>query len=240
MRDSLTAKEEKGERATVLSKSGMIIEQTECRKCGNCCKKGGPALHSQDIELVKSGKIPVSSLITIRKGELAHNPLSGKIQPVSVELVKIVGTGRQWDCCYFDEQAGCTIYEHRPQACRVLQCWDTDDIIDLVEKDTLSRFDILDKDDPIVPVIVEHERVCPCDDLQLVQAGIDQLSEQQRNELEKRVRNDLRFRSRVIEDFQLKVSEELFYFGRPLFQLLHPLGVGVFESQDGVHLRWEK
>lgn len=218
----------------------MTTEQLECRKCGNCCKKGGPALHTQDIELVKRGEIPVSSLITIRKGELGHNPVSGKIQPVTVELVKIVGTGRQWDCCYFDEQSGCTVYDRRPYACRVLKCWDTDEILDLVEKDTLSRFDILDKDDPLAPVILEHERICPCEDLQIVYAGIDLLSEQQKHDLEKRVRSDLRFRSRVIEDFQLKVTEELFYFGRPFFQLLRQLGVGVSESHTGIQLTWGK
>ncbi len=64
-------------------------------------------MHIQDLELVGNGKIlklPVSSLITIRKGELAHNPLTQKIQPVTVELVKIVGTGRQWDCCYYNKE----------------------------------------------------------------------------------------------------------------------------------------
>ncbi len=218
----------------------MTTEQATCRKCGNCCKQGGPALHIQDLELVASGKIPLSSLITIRKGELAHNPLTGMIQPTTVELVKIVGTGRQWDCCYYDEQLGCTVYEDRPYACRVLKCWDTVEILGLVEKDTLSRFDILEKDDPLIPAVLEHERICPCDDLGFIQTNFGQLSEQQKNELEKRVRSDLRFRTRVIADFQLKVSGELFYFGRPLFQLLQLLGVKISESSAGIHLSWGK
>jgi Fe-S-cluster containining protein len=223
---------------STLPRNYMTTEQATCRKCGNCCKQGGPALHIQDLELVRSGKIPVSSLITIRKGELAHNPLVEKIQPVMVELVKIVGTGRQWDCCYYDEQLGCTVYEDRPYACRVLKCWDTGEILDLVEKDTLSRFDILAIDDPLIPVIKEHERICPCDDLGFIQANLLRLSQQQKNELEKRVRSDLRFRTRVIADFQLKLSEELFCFGRPLFQLLQPLGVRISESSAGIYLSW--
>lgn len=218
----------------------MTTKQTTCKKCGNCCKKGGPALHSQDLDLVRSGKIPISSLITIRKGELAQNPLAEKIQPVAVELVKMVGTGRRWDCCYYDEHKGCTIYEDRPYACRVLKCWDTEEILTLIEKDTLSRFDILIKEDPLIPVIIEHERICPCDDLGYIQTHLGQLSDEQKNELEKRVRNDLRFRTRVISDFQLKVSEELFYFGRPLFQLLQPLGIQISESSGGIHLNWGK
>jgi Fe-S-cluster containining protein len=218
----------------------MTNQQVMCIKCGNCCQQGGPALHIQDLELVKTGKIPINSLITIRKGELAENPLAGKIQPVAVELVKIVGTGRQWDCCYYDESSGCTVYKDRPYACRVLKCWDTKEILGLVEKDTLSRFDILDKDDPLVQVILEHERICPCGDLGFIQTNLGRLSDAQKNELEKRVRSDLRFRTRVIEDFQLKVSEELFYFGRPLFQLLQQLGVRISESSAGVSLGWGK
>ncbi len=216
----------------------MTTEQTTCRKCGNCCKQGGPALHSQDLVLVASGNIPISSLITIRKGELAHNPLVGTIQPTTVELVKIVGTGRQWDCCYYDEQLGCTVYENRPHACRVLKCWDTSEILGLVEKDTLSRLDVLKKDDPLILAILEHERVCPCDDLGFIQTNIDHLTDQKKSELEKRIRSDLRFRTRVISDFQLKVSGELFYFGRPFFQLLQPLGIRIFESSAGILITW--
>jgi Fe-S-cluster containining protein len=216
----------------------MTTHQTTCKKCGNCCRKGGPALHSQDLPLIQSGKIPVSALITIRKGELAHNPLTGKVQPVAVELVKIIGAGRQWDCCYYDETDGCTIYDHRPHACRILRCWDTDEILALVEKDTLSRFDILAADDPLIPVIREHERICPCDGLEDVLAG--RISETLQKDLEKRVRDDIRFRSRIIADYDLKLSMELFCFGRPFFQLLQALGVGVSESRSGVQLRWQK
>jgi Fe-S-cluster containining protein len=218
----------------------MTTEQVACRKCGNCCKQGGPALHTEDLQRIKSGKIPVSSLITIRKGELAHNPLSGKIQPVAVELVKIVGTGRQWDCCYYEAESGCTVYLDRPHACRVLKCWDTREILALVEKDTLSRFDILEKEDSLLAVIREHERICPCDDLGFIHANFGLLSEEQKNDLEKRVRADLRFRTRAIADFDLNVREELFYFGRPLFQLLQQLGVRVCETPAGIHLSWDK
>ena len=182
----------------------------------------------------------MNALITIRKGELAHHPVTGKIQPVAVELVKIIGAGRQWDCCYYDATDGCTIYVHRPHACKVLKCWDTEEILALVEKGTLSRFDILAADDPLIPVIREHERICPCDDLQEIQINIRQLSERKKKELEKRVCDDLRFRTRVIADYQLQLSKELFSFGRPFFQLLQALGVGVLESRSGIELRWQK
>lgn len=218
----------------------MTTEQTTCKQCGTCCKQGGPALHIQDLELVRSGRIPVNRLITIRKGELVDNPLAKKIQPVTVELVKLVGKKNQWECCFYDDKLGCTVYEDRPYACRVLKCWNIEDISTLVEKDTISRFDILEKEDQIIPLIMEHERICPCDDLGYIQTHLDRLSDEQKNELELRVRSDLDFRARVSGDLQLKVSDELFYFGRPLFQLLQPLGVRISESSSGIWLIWDK
>ena len=212
--------------------------QGSCNRCGNCCRQGGPALHMNDLDLVREGKIPPGNLITIRKGELAENPVAGGIQPAGVELVKIAGTGRRWDCCYYDEGKGCTIYENRPQACVLLKCWDTKDILSIVEKETLSRFDILAVDDPLIPVIREHELLCPLPDLLHIRDNSHRLTEELEKELEKLVGDDLRFRTRVIRDLQLQLSEELFYFGRPLFQLLQPLGATISESPSGITLRW--
>ncbi len=215
------------------------MAQNTCNRCGECCRQGGPALHERDLGLVRDGKIPISSLITIKKGELTHNPLTGVIQPTGVELIKITGKGKQWECCYYDEQKGCTIYESRPQACVLLKCWDTKDILDLVEKETLSRFDILGPDDPMIPAMREHDHICPGPDFLYLKDRTSRLSVQQEKELEEQVRDDLRFRTRVTGDLNIKLDEELFYFGRPLFQLLQMLGAVVSESRSGVTLRWE-
>ena len=217
----------------------MESVQNQCRRCGNCCRQGGPALHKQDLELVHAGRIPVRSLITIRKGELAYNPLKETVCPAGLELVKIRGTGREWDCCFYDEKQGCTIYEDRPMACRVLKCWDTEEILALVEKETLSRFDILEEDDPLVAVIREHERICPCPDFEYIREKAGKLTDQEKKEVEKLARSDLRFRSRIIEDFELDLNRELFYFGRPLFQLFQSLGIGVSEFGGEISLRWK-
>ena len=216
-----------------------VMAQSTCKRCGECCRQGGPALHARDLGLVRGGKIPISSLITIKKGELTHNPVTGVIQPAGVELIKIAGKGKQWECCYYDEQKACTIYESRPQACVLLKCWDTKDILDVVEKETLCRFDILGPDDPMIPVIREHDHLCPGADFLYLRDRTSQLSVQQEKELEEQVRDDLRFRTKVTGDFKLKLSEELFYFGRPLFQLLQMSGAVVSESRSGVTLRWK-
>jgi Fe-S-cluster containining protein len=223
---------------TVSAVSPADNSDNQCRKCGECCKGGGPALHLKDLPLITSGKLTVRDLITIRKGELAHNPLTGKIQPASAELVKIAGAGSQWQCCYYDTTQGCKIYHYRPVGCRLLKCWDTSDILNLVEKDTLCRLDIIAGSDPLVALIRDHEELCPCDGLQSILAHRGSLPEQLKKELETRVESDLQFRERVIEAFNLSLHEEMFYFGRPFFQLLKPLGVKVVQSKTGVRLIW--
>lgn len=213
--------------------------QNTCRRCGACCIAGGPALHRQDLDLVRSGRIPLNRLITLRKGELAHNPKSGKVQGIYHELVKIGGAGGGWRCSYFAEaKNGCGIYEHRPQACEVLKCWDTEKILELVEQDLLSRLDIMDTAHPLVPVIIEHERICPCPDLEEIAESLAALPTAAKKEVKVSVDRDLHFRARVVKEHGLQLTEELFYFGRPLFQLLQQLGVGITESPSGLVLHW--
>jgi len=211
--------------------------QTECKRCGICCQKGGPALHGQDLDLLRDGRLPMENLISIRRGELAHNPLSGAIEPVVAELVKIRGTGQDWSCCYYEPSSkGCTIYGKRPLACGVLKCWQPEGILALVGQDLLSRLDILEEQDPLRPLVLEHERLCPCPDMGEVQKNLAEQKDSALPSLELLVNKDLAFRDRVVKEFNLLLAHELFLFGRPLFQLLQPFGVLVSESRQGLKL----
>ena len=213
--------------------------QQACRRCGECCRKGGPALHGPDLEFIRSGAIPRSGLITLRKGELAHDPTVGGLTPLAQELIKIKGTGREWNCCYYDGQGkGCTIYKQRPIACRVLKCWDPDELLEMVNRDTLTRLDILEEDDPLISLVKEHDRLFPCPDMAELGTGGIGLREERKREIRSLVNGDLRFRDRMVKEYGLKLSDELFYFGRPLFQLLQPLGIRISESPVGVELHW--
>ncbi|MBB5348816.1 YkgJ family cysteine cluster protein [Desulfoprunum benzoelyticum] len=209
-----------------------------CQRCGSCCLQGGPALHRTDLPLIKKGRIPLDRLITIRKGELADNPVAGGVQATRVELVKIAGSGRDWRCCYYDEAAGCLIYAHRPQACKVLKCWDTTAILALVETDVLSRLDIVAVDDPLRPLIMEHERECPCPDLELLERGAASVTAAERAALQALVARDLAFREEAVRRLGLSLGLELFAFGRPIFQLLQPFGIRVAMTAAGPVLQW--
>jgi Fe-S-cluster containining protein len=214
----------------------MQEQQQQCQRCGTCCVSGGPALLPEDRHLVLDGHLPTAQLITIRKGELAHNPLSDTVQPVHNELVKISGVGREWNCFYFDpEQKGCTIYEMRPQACKALRCWDTAEIEALMETDTVGRLDLLADDDPLRPFVLEHERLFPCPD---ISALLDHGPGDRAAELERLVNEEIAYRTRVVEDFDLTLGEELFYFGRPLFHLFVSIGAEVVEVEDRLIITW--
>lgn len=217
----------------------VTVQQDSCRRCGQCCMNGGPALHGPDLELIRSGRIPRSNLITLRKGEMAHNPVAGRVQPLEQELVKLKGTGKQWNCCYFDTDSNsCSLYEHRPLTCRVLKCWEPEELLEMVNRDTLTRLDILEKDDPLLELIVEHERKYPCPDLMTLADLAAVAPDGAKLDLQNLVNGDLKFRARVAKRYSLKVSDELFYFGRPLFQLLQPFGIRVSESPLGLELHW--
>lgn len=202
--------------------------QVECKQCGTCCANGGPALHSDDRKLIVAGIIPRAHLITIRKGELVHHPVSRSIKSVGSELIKISGAGKTWSCFYFDTgEKGCTIYDSRPRACRELECWNTGAIEKMIEKDLLSRQDLIAPDDPLFKPVLEHERSFPCPDLgALLKKG----SAEDWAPLEELANEEVAFRTEQVSHHELSLGEELFYFGRPLFHLLISIGAVVRES----------
>jgi len=216
-------------------------KQTECLRCGICCQKGGPALHGQDLALVRSGKLPWEDLITIRRGELAYNPLTDRVEPVLQELVKIRGTGQEWCCCYYEPASkGCSIYGNRPMACGVLQCWQPEATLALIGQDLLSRLDLLEEGDPFRSLVLDHERDCPCPDMGEVEKSLAVNDESVLRSLETLANSDFAFRNRVVQEYNLSLANELFLFGRPLFQLLQAFGVVVFESSQGLKLTMKK
>jgi len=132
-----------------------------CRRCGTCCRKGGPALHRQDGSLINDGRIPAETLYTIRPGEPVQDNVAGRPSFAGGDIIKIKGSGDGW-CCRFLEDATnrCTIYDHRPAECRALQCWDTRTIEALYGRERLSRRDLLHGVAGLWELIEDHEGRC--------------------------------------------------------------------------------
>ena len=88
-----------------------------CRRCGTCCRLGGPVLHTEDLQLAarfdvgirefaqgpaqtvtaaaiaelnRNGKgFGLADLLTLRRGELARDDVAGTLLPLDAECVKI-------------------------------------------------------------------------------------------------------------------------------------------------------
>lgn len=201
----------------------MKSRQRQCRRCGTCCTKGGPALHREDLPLLQSGVLSFSRLITIRQGEPAFNPLTETVEPAAQELVKLAGKGASWECLFYDAAASaCTIHAGRPLECRLLKCWDTEEIKKIIGTNCLGRLDIIESDDPRREHILFHEEKCAYSEINALHR---QLAGPTRHDdalaaLRGIMEQDLQIRDQAIALFHLTLPQELFYFGRPLFTTL--------------------
>lgn len=201
-----------------------MLKQSECKRCGMCCQKGGPALHKEDIVLLRSGVIPLENLVTVRKNEPAYRPDLDKIIPTENEFIKLGGKGKSWECFSYDPiSSSCLIHAKRPVECRLLQCWDTSGVEAVIGKDCLTRLDIIPDDNPIISYIARHEDLCPYDRVnQLVTLlQSDAKNSDIKSKLATIVHDDLGLRDDVVRKYNLTLGMELFYFGRPLFQVIN-------------------
>lgn len=99
----------------------------------------------------------------------------------------------------------------------------------------MNRFDLLSDDAPMLPLIREHEEECPCPDLRQLKKELERGAGRVNllEELAVMVNKDITLRKQANRSHGISLGMELFYFGRPLFQLLTPLGVQVRETVSG-------
>lgn len=208
----------------------MKVRINKCRRCGTCCLKGGPVLHKEDIKIIREGYAGHRHLVTLRKGEVAFNPVSNRLGQIPEELIKITGKGKEWSCFFYDEQnTSCAVYEHRFVECRLLKCWDTSDLTQIIGRDTVVRADLINASDPILKVIEIHEEECPCSEVEDLIVKISRESDNKRYlaRLRELVRKDISIRSYALEELGLGKDFELFIFGRPLKEIIESRGLTV-------------
>ena len=84
----------------------------ECTRCGLCCRgRGRVEVSDAEIEiLAKHMELTVAQFreIYTREGRKGRIDLRDRAND---------------DCIFFDEQRGCTVYEHRPAQCRTYPFW---------------------------------------------------------------------------------------------------------------------
>lgn len=192
---------------------------SSCKQCGTCCRKGGPALHLEDIEFIHDGTIPLTSLISIRKGEPIFSPLTDQIEPALQEIIKI-SSPNSWCCPFLNEDKNlCSIYKHRPIECTLLQCWNTTGISKIIYQDVLCRWDLIELSNPILEFLKLHEKTCSFSRIEVPNNERKTANNGGNVErIDELIAKDLAMREQAITKFNLSLPMELFYFGRPMFK----------------------
>lgn len=195
--------------------------RTSCARCGQCCMKGGPALHEPDMEMIRSGDIPLTALYTIRPGERAYDNVSGGLFQVTADIVKIKSQADSPACRFYDpSEKACRIYASRPLECRLQACWDNSALEGAYADMRLSRRDILEGSAGLREMIIAHEEHCHFavlhDLIDRRQAGEREAA----SRLTEIVNYDAHFRDLAVN--KGSVAEELldFLFGRPVAEIL--------------------
>ena len=122
----------------------MTMQKNHCKQCGICCQKGGALLHKNDLKLVEQEVIRFEHLVTLRVGELVHDPVYNKLIPLEEEVVKIRGTEERqypWHCIFHKDKS-CSLYPLRPSQCEALFCTDTSALEAIYHVDRLTRHNI--------------------------------------------------------------------------------------------------
>jgi|GEM_PF-190798 len=207
------------------------LEITECRRCGTCCKKGGPSLHVEDMGLVEKGIIPLKNLFTIREGEPANDNIKGSIQPAAADIIKIKGQGNSLVCGFFDyKNSICKIYDSRPVECMVLKCWDTSDIERIYSKSRLVRKDLIANIDGLWDLVEEHQKRCSYDTIKnFVSAYNSDKKIDSIKSVVELINYDKQIRQLIIEQGGLDIEILEFLFGRPLTET-----IGMFEFDEEI------
>lgn len=221
----------------------------ECRRCGHCCRLGGPTLMRGDADRLLDGTLPLSALVCLRRGEWARHdgsrgttadaaPRGDDLAPLACEMLKLAGVGgglHPWQCLYLRETAGqaaCAIHDHRPQQCRALFCEAPQAVEDLLASgDFLSRAELFARLAPVEPraslwreLAEAHEEACPAGGYFRLWQDLATTPDVAavRRELAEQERYDEAFRQLCIERGALEPELLPLVLGRPLRGLSRP------------------
>lgn len=202
------------------------MDPAGCRRCGTCCLKGGPALHGVDLDLIRTGVIPLSCLYTIRPGEIVADNVCGGRTVADADIIKIKSQTAAAACIFFDVAGkSCRVYTDRPMECREMACWDTEAIRRVYACDRLDRRRIITEIPALTELVEIHESECGM-------AIIGHLADLRKSgdpraaaDIAERINYDADLRKRVAaQPGGAELSD--FLFGRPLY-LTVPLHFGI-------------
>jgi len=204
-----------------------------CKRCGTCCRKGGPALHLEDKRLVAEALLPIAALVTIRPGEPVLDNVAGRIISAQEDIIKIKSVGNSPACLFLEpENNTCSIYDHRPLECRILECWQPEKLSSIYCRNRLSRRDILMPEKAwLWNLVSEHQR--RCDYLQVTRLARQVDRHEASSALLEIMRYDVSLRETCRREGGIDPGMLDFLFGLPLSITITRFGLTLDRTQEG-------
>lgn len=227
------------EKAARAIEEAAYATRPYCLRCGTCCRKGSPSLYREDLLLLRRGGLTRLDLVTLRRGERVYSNEIERLIYLPEEQVKVREKPGSRECLFFQpEGPGCGIYEHRPRQCRVMECWNPAGYRALKKDRPVSRRDLLDPEDPLMPVVRAHEERCS---VLRLQEGLERATEQTLAEdenLGEAIAYDRHVRSFLGEKFSLRRQHLDFLLGRPVEEVIGGLGFTIqFEPGNRIIIK---
>ncbi len=222
-----------GELLEVIREAGYAT-RAECLRCGDCCRKSGPTLFTDDLRLFTDGLLQRNMVYTLRRGERVLLPDGTGTMALKEETLKVRENPETGHCMFLDNDIDqCQIYSERPLQCRAQACWDTSDIEQAIsEEKRLNRSHVVRPDEPVAEAIVAHEARCSVAALTELFKELSEGYEPAVDSIKAALAYDTQLRPLLSEKLPLPADELDFYFGRPLVDLVEMFGVRVVTEGD--------
>ena len=206
-----------------------------CMRCGECCSRVSPSLHSEDIDLFKEGILRYGDVYTLRKGEPVRNNIKGTLDTLSEELIKIKESPGGGRCLFYDEPGRqCRMYDRRPVQCRTQECWNPDALEQLWRRDKLSRRHFLKDDAELMDLIDIHEQRCSAGKLDgAIKEYWETGTTSALDPVVDMLGQDVIIRTFFIEKMGRGEDELDFLLGRPLSRIVEAYRLKVEKDENG-------
>jgi Fe-S-cluster containining protein len=220
----------------------LLLEKPQCRQCGTCCRKGGPALHAGDAPLLEKKQIRAQDLCTFRAGELVRDEAEGRVVPLPGEIVKIAAPAGarpdDWTCRFLLSNNHCFLYHQHPAECQALFCQAPEALTAMSPLSGAHRLDraaacrLLGAPAWWPELIETHEERCGYAALTRLAPDLDTQAEARREFLEI-IEFDRAYRELMVEKQAALPLELDFLLGRPLLRTIIMFNLDARPGPDG-------
>ncbi|MEW6365508.1 MAG: YkgJ family cysteine cluster protein [Acidobacteriota bacterium] len=223
-------------RLVIVGQEVLQGASAECAQCGECCSKASPTLHLEDLEILRSGGIPLSRLVCLRRGEPVRSPFEDELFHLDEERIKIREKPGTTECVFLDGATGlCTIYPDRPAQCEAQACWDPSEARELSKLPHLTRRDLFNEVDLLLDVMAMHDEKCSFENLQQAFRRLEETGGESVDEVLKLLAYEDHFRTFMAEQLKIPGDTIELVFGRSYADLTYLFGFHVVHGPDGGH-----